>query len=103
MNTLRLTDNARRELTELWGYVAGENGESVADNQIARVFAAMDTLLTYPEAGRQRPELRPSVRSYAVPPYLVFYRYADEVVAVLHVVHGSRDLPRLFAPEDVEE
>lgn len=96
MKALRLTDSARRDLAGFWAYLARENSASVADQQIERVFAAFESLQKHPESGRRRPELRNGVRSYAVLPLVVFYSVSDEAVNVLHVVHGSRDLPRLF-------
>ncbi|MEM6856086.1 MAG: type II toxin-antitoxin system RelE/ParE family toxin [Planctomycetota bacterium] len=96
MKRLQFTQSARRDLVELWAYLADENSEAVADQQIGRVFDAFDTLREFPEAGRRRPELRESVRSYTVHPLVIFYTTDGQAVSILHVVHGSRDLPRLF-------
>ena len=96
MIELRLTESARLELVELWAYLADEAGESVADGQMDRLFASLETLQQFPEIGRLRPELRPAVRSYLVKPWVIFYRHDTKALTILHAVHGSRDLPRLF-------
>lgn len=67
MKTLRLTENARQDLAEWWAYLADENSEAVADQQIERLFVAFDILANDPGSGRRRPELRDGLRSYPVP------------------------------------
>jgi len=55
-------------------------------------------LARYPYLGRSREEdLRPGLRSFPVGDYLIIHRIAeDEMVQILHVVHGSRDIEKLF-------
>jgi hypothetical protein len=41
--------------------------------------------------------LRPGLRSFPVDDYLIIHRIVeDDVVLILHVVHGSRDIHSLF-------
>jgi toxin ParE1/3/4 len=55
-------------------------------------------LARYPYLGRARDEdLRPGLRSFPAGDYLIIHRIAeDEVVLILHVMHGSRDIARLL-------
>jgi toxin ParE1/3/4 len=48
--------------------------------------------------GRLRPELRDDVRRFSVQRYLIFYRVLndDDVVEIVHVFHGARDMEDLF-------
>jgi len=46
--------------------------------------------------GRQRNELRPGYRSFAVGQYLILYRAVEKRVEIMHVLHGKRDLDALF-------
>jgi plasmid stabilization system protein ParE len=48
--------------------------------------------------GRRRDEdLRPSLRSFTANDYVIIHSIvADDVVLILHVVHGSRDIVALF-------
>ena len=58
---------------------------------------AFDLLERLPRAGRERPDLgRPGLRSIPVSQYIVVYRVKGTVVRIVRVVHGARDLPRLF-------
>jgi len=49
-----------------------------------------------PLAGRVREELAPDVRSFPVGNYLLFYRPTQNGVELIRVLHGARDLRRLF-------
>ncbi|MGO9265442.1 MAG: type II toxin-antitoxin system RelE/ParE family toxin [Candidatus Binataceae bacterium] len=53
-------------------------------------------LATTPKAGRQRPELDPSIRSFVAGSYVIFYREGANGVEVARVLHGRRDVPPLF-------
>ena len=49
-----------------------------------------------PLAGRARIELGEDIRSFPHGSYVVFYRPLKDGIAVLHVLHGARDIGRLF-------
>ena len=49
-----------------------------------------------PGIGRARPELRPDLRSFAVGRYVIFYRATREGIEVVRVIHGMRDIDRIF-------
>jgi toxin ParE1/3/4 len=49
-------------------------------------------LADFPRSGRQRLELRPSLRSVPVGDYLILYYPLKDGVQVERVLHGSRDL-----------
>jgi plasmid stabilization system protein ParE len=36
------------------------------------------------------------VRSSVVGRYVVIYRFTDDELQILRIIHGSRDIPRLF-------
>jgi len=50
----------------------------------------------WPEAGRRREDIAPGVRSFPVKSYVIFYRQGAGQIQVLRVLHGRRDVPRLF-------
>jgi plasmid stabilization system protein ParE len=55
-------------------------------------------LARYPYMGRRRDhDLRPGLRSFIAVDYVIIHSIADDdVVLILHVVHGSRDLVALL-------
>jgi len=67
-----------------------------AHRLMGKILRACDLKGTSPPAGRLREDLAPSLRSFAVGKYLVFYRLVPGGIEVLRVLHGVRDLPSLF-------
>jgi toxin ParE1/3/4 len=55
-------------------------------------------LSEFPGLGPSREELGHGVRSFPVGSYVIFYRALSEGdgIALLRIVHGARDLRRLF-------
>ena len=49
-----------------------------------------------PGLGPERPELGKGLRSFPVGNYLIVYRPANDGIHLIRVVHGSRNLRRLF-------
>ena len=89
---------AQKDLDDLWDYYAEAESEAVADRIVDRLYRNFQLLAEYPYMARQRPEYSPDMRGYNVPgtPYVVFYYPADAGIEIARVVHGRRDLGRLF-------
>jgi toxin ParE1/3/4 len=45
-----------------------------------------------PKMGRERPDLKPNIRSFGVMSWTIFYRLDDDFVEVVRVLHSARDL-----------
>ncbi len=95
MTEVVLSELAEADLTEIWVFVARDNPEA-ADRLVNQIHEKCRFLATTPKAGRQRPELDPSIRSFAAGSYVIFYREGDNGVEVARVLHGRRDVPPLF-------
>ena len=91
---------ARRDLLDIWAYVADESTPAIADALLARLYGAMEMIAFAPHIGRLRPEFPGSPRSISVRPYVIFYEPLPEQDCVLiwRIIHGARDLPRLVRP-----
>jgi toxin ParE1/3/4 len=46
--------------------------------------------------GRVRDELVPSLRSFPVGKYVIFYRPIENGIEIARILHGARDLPSIF-------
>jgi toxin ParE1/3/4 len=61
----------------------------------------MKTLASSPAIGRLRPDLRRGMRSLSMGRYIIFYECDDQVVRLLRVLHGARDIgPAMFESGD---
>jgi toxin ParE1/3/4 len=93
--TYRVSGRARRDLLQLWRYIAEDN-EFAADRLIDLITQHFQLLGRNPYAGKSRDDLRPGYRSFPVGQYVVFYRLAEPGIQIMRVLHGKRDLDALF-------
>jgi toxin ParE1/3/4 len=99
---LVLADAAIADILEQAYWYVEQSGRPLALRSEMAVTSAVSYVVSHPSAGApctfRSPELR-GVRRTAIPRFpkhLVFYRYDDEEVLVLRIVHGARDLERLL-------
>jgi plasmid stabilization system protein ParE len=87
---------ARRDLDEIWDYIAADNLEA-ADRVIAEILNALRDLVRFPHRGHRRQDLtsRP-LRFILVRQYLVAYAPDEKPLWVVAVLHGRRN-PQVMA------
>jgi toxin ParE1/3/4 len=95
MGVIRRTATSRKDYAAIWDYVAADNPDA-ADALLRSFDAALQMLSDHPHAGPRRPELRPRLRSFPVGNYLIIYRPMRGGVELLRVLHGARDVRRVF-------
>jgi toxin ParE1/3/4 len=54
-----------------------------------------------PFLGQRRNDLQAGLRAFCVKRYVIFYRFDDQAVTILRVLHGARDASAVFA-ENIE-
>ena len=94
-----VTAQARLDLQEIWGYIAGDSNEA-ADRFIDEVTQALKLLGEHPLAGRSRSDLGYGIRNVPVKRYILLYRLEDDGVRVIRVIHGARDLDTVWDSPD---
>lgn len=96
MPTVHRTSLANADLVEISLRIAEDNPVA-ADTWLDNFDRKCRLLTTMPEMGRLRPELAPQIRSWVYGDYVIFYQISPDGIVVARVLHGSRDLPPLFA------
>ena len=92
MARLIWTDPALLDLDEIAEYIALDKPAAAA-KLVLRVFDRLDRLGLHPQSGRRLPELPKSpYREVIVGPCRVFYRAEKNLVYILHVMRGEREL-----------
>lgn len=93
-----LSREAAAELDQIWYHIAKESGSpDRADRLVDALTERFQLLSTYPRIGRERPDLRTGLRSFAVGTHVIIYRVdSSEDVVILHLVDGRRDLEAYF-------
>ena len=61
-----------------------------------RFRVTIERLLEFPRSGAPRPRLGSETRIAIVAPYILIYDYApaDDVLTLLRILHGKRDITR---------
>jgi len=101
-NICRFTVPASRDIESIIDYVADKSSLGAAERLLKKINQKCRTLASFPNMGRRRDELLPSLRSFPVDDYLLFYHPIEDGIEILRVVSGYRDLEALFSDEDGE-
>ena len=95
-----LTDDAARDLDELYDYIARHDASRKADYVLEQIEKGFSKLSEFPERGAYPKELLAlGIREYReifFKPYRVIYRVLDKNVYVLLIVDGRRDMQALL-------
>lgn len=105
MAQIRWSLTASEDLQELEDFIARDSVLH-AIQFVDRIVEAAETLDTAPQRGRVIPEFeREDIRELLFRAYRIVYMVDDDVVTVLRIVHGARDLTDLIRrePWDISE
>jgi toxin ParE1/3/4 len=92
---LRHRRSAIEDLGEIRNHIAQDH-PTVAARFVTAIRARCRLLAEQPHIGRERPELRQGLRSFAIRTYVIFCRIIGNTVEIVSVVHGSRAIDALF-------
>jgi toxin ParE1/3/4 len=94
----RVAAQAEADLDDIWLYVAKDSGSlEVANRLIDSITDRFYYLARFPHFGRARDhELGVGLRTFPVGEFVIVYSVEGSDVSILRVVHGRRNLERLF-------
>lgn len=92
---------AQRDLLAVLDYITRGSGNlAVGRAFVDRLQAHCEKLASLPGTmGRARPELLPDIRSSAYGSYVIFFRYRDNMLEIVKVLEGHRDIEAVFGNE----
>ena len=86
------TDPAVEDLRNLHSYIAKDSNE-YASSFVEKIILSVDKLADFPKIGRVVPEAdQEMIRELLYHNYRIIYRIKNELIEILTVVHGRRDL-----------
>lgn len=95
------TPAATEDLEQIFLFVGREQrSPSAAARVIRRIVENADIYASQPFLGPARPELGESIRACYIHRYVIFYRPVSAGIEVLRVIHGSRDVFRVFQGQE---
>lgn len=95
---LIVAPEAQEELREIESYIGKDNPKAAVEF-VGRLTERYQALTDFPGMGRKRDDVRAGYRSVSEGDYLIFYRVSGDVVEVMHVLHGRRNLPKVLEGE----
>jgi len=98
-----VTETADADTADIISYLNLKAGYEVAAKYVAAFEEVYERLTAYPRSGPSRPILGPQVRINIVSPFVIIYEYteANDLVAILRILHGHRKMSaRLLLPEE---
>lgn len=95
MATLKLTKDARADLSAIRRYTIKQFGQRQYDIYRARLETGLQNLRQHPELGFSVDELAPGYRCFAVQFHRMFYRVDGDTIYVVAVLHESQ-LPQRY-------
>jgi len=95
-----LTDDAAKDLEQLYDYIAENDDPDNADYVLGKIEKAFGSLSTSPNRGAYPDELLAlgikEYREIFFKPYRIIYRVIEKQVFVLLIVDGRRDMQTLL-------
>jgi toxin ParE1/3/4 len=92
--SIEITAPAKIDLDEIWTQIAQTDFQR-ADRFVAKLEAKIGWLSQFPESGVERSDIFPQARVLIDGQYLIFYQLVEQVVIVMRIVHGARDLSEI--------
>jgi toxin ParE1/3/4 len=96
MGNYIITRQAEHDIDDILVHIAADNLDAALSFK-DRLTNLFEMLADNTKAGRERPELKEDLRSFAVGNYLIFYRTWAGNAAIVRVIHGERDLDEIFS------
>ncbi len=86
---------ATLDVVEIVDFLSDRDVEA-GEDFIQRFAEKCRYLTNFPLIGKSYPELQDGLRGIQLKPYIIFYITTDEVVEIVRVLRGDRDLKALF-------
>ena len=87
------TLNAIRHLTNIYEYIA-LNSPTYARRMVDRITRRSEQISAQPLSGRKVPEYEAEdIRELIEKPYRIIYRFKQDQIDVLAIIHGAQILP----------
>jgi len=93
---IQWTEQAKRQLDQVYDYIALSNSEDVAAAVVSRVVSRVEQLATFPMSGRKGrvPNTRGLVISST--PFIAAYAIEKDRIVILAIYHGAQRWPEAF-------
>lgn len=91
MARFTLTEEARRDLTEIRDYTSKSWGVRQSQDYLGKLRLTLQNLAKMPDMGQKSDlQLRPDIHHFPVGSHMIYYLAASDGILILAVLHQSR-------------
>ncbi len=98
MAKVAFSPKSRQDLVDIGDYIA-KDSRANARRFVGKLMEQCQRIGTAPLGYVGREDLAPGLRMAALGRYVIFFRVIDSVVRIERVLHGTRNLPAVLAPD----
>ncbi|MBD2682137.1 MULTISPECIES: type II toxin-antitoxin system RelE/ParE family toxin [Nostoc] len=98
MSHYTFTPLAVSDLDNIYEYIAS-NDLPILGRLLNRFTELFRKLAAMPGIGRNRAELGEGIKSFPSGNYVIFYRTVEGGIEIMRVLHGARDIEKIFAQD----
>lgn len=95
MLNLKASVEALNDLMTIWAYIA-EDSPINADRFYDKLTLKFEWFCEFSEAGTACDELMKGLRLFPVDRYVIYYFVLDHDLIIVRVLHGSRNMQKIF-------
>ena len=93
MAKFKFTNNAVKDLSDIWSYTVETWSESQADIYYKLIISACSTIAKKPQIGKAYPEIYPDLKGKLTSKHIIFYRVLEEqTIEITRILHERMDL-----------
>ena len=93
MAKFELTNNAVKDLSDIWNYTFEAWSESQADKYYKLIINACSAIAKKPQIGKAYPEIYPDLKGKITSKHIIFYRVMeDQSIEITRILHERMDL-----------
>jgi toxin ParE1/3/4 len=99
MAKFKLTNNAVKDLSDIWNYTFDAWSESQADKYYKLILNACAAIAKKPHQGKVYEEIYPDLKGKKASKHIIFYRILeDKSIEITRILHERMDLKNKFTP-----
>ncbi|EGF89597.1 plasmid stabilization system family protein [Asticcacaulis biprosthecium C19] len=101
MRRVKYLRQAEQDLFDIFDYIATESGQvRIAAAFTEALVDRCDSLAFLPgKLGHPRDDLAPGLRSLSHKTYLIFFQYVEDVIEIVTIIHGMRDIDAMLSDD----
>jgi toxin ParE1/3/4 len=93
MAKFKFTNNAVKDLSDIWSYTVETWSESQADKYYKLIISACSTIANKPQICKSYPEIYKDLKGKLTSKHVIFYRVLeDQTIEITRILHERIDL-----------